>query len=127
MIPTSTTVFNEIYLLTEFMQSDLHRIIVSQQPLTADHIKVFTYQMLRGLKYLHSANILHRDIKPGNLLVNSDCTLKICDFGLARIGCNETYSAQMTQEVVTQYYRAPEILMGAKQYSWLSRRRCAIP
>lgn len=117
IIPTSSTVFNEIYVLTEFMQSDLHRIIVSQQPLTSDHIKVFTYQILRGLKYLHSANILHRDIKPGNLLVNSDCTLKICDFGLARIGCNDTWSSQMTQEVVTQYYRAPEILMGARQYS----------
>jgi nemo like kinase len=117
MLPTASAVFSEIYLLTEFMQSDLHRIIVSQQPLTADHVKVFTYQILRGLKYLHSANILHRDIKPGNLLVNSDCMLKICDFGLARIGCNEMWSSQMTQQVVTQYYRAPEILMGARQYS----------
>ena len=59
------------------MQSDLHKIIVSPQPLTSDHIKVFVYQILRGLKYLHSANILHRDIKPGNLLVNSNCILKV--------------------------------------------------
>lgn len=97
------------------MQSDLHKIIVSSQPLTADHVKVFLYQILRGLKYLHSARILHRDIKPGNLLVNSNCLLKICDFGLARV--EETRSRCMTQEVVTQYYRSPELLMGTKHYT----------
>uniref|UniRef100_A0A914V923 Serine/threonine kinase NLK n=1 Tax=Plectus sambesii TaxID=2011161 RepID=A0A914V923_9BILA len=104
------------YVLTELMQSDLHKIIVSPQPLTSDHVKVFVYQILRGLKYLHSANILHRDIKPGNLLVNSNCILKICDFGLARIW-DPRESVNMTHEVVTQYYRAPELLMGARRYS----------
>ena len=131
------------------MQSDLHKIIVSPQHLSSDHIKVFLYQILRGVKYLHSAKIMHRDIKPGNLLVNSNCVLKICDFGLARYdyisiwswkgNFSYTYSAfatnnlylcwiifrveepdrsrHMTQEVVTQYYRAPEILMGAKHYT----------
>ncbi|XP_051814292.1 serine/threonine-protein kinase NLK isoform X2 [Acanthochromis polyacanthus] len=69
-----------------------------------------------GLKYLHSAGILHRDIKPGNLLVNSNCVLKICDFGLARVEESDE-SRHMTQEVVTQYYRAPEILMGSRHYS----------
>jgi nemo like kinase len=98
------------------MQSDLHKIIVSPQPLTSDHVKVFVYQILRGVKYLHAANILHRDIKPGNLLVNSNCILKICDFGLARIWDSRD-SVNMTHEVVTQYYRAPELLMGARRYS----------
>ena len=80
------------------MQSDLHKIIVSGQLLTTDHVKVFLYQILRGLKYLHSSGILHRDIKPGNLLVNSNCVLKICDFGLAR--CIEPDARRaMTQEV----------------------------
>ncbi|CAG9819024.1 unnamed protein product [Phaedon cochleariae] len=104
------------YVITELLQSDLHKIIISHQPLSPDHIKVFLYQILRGLKYLHSARILHRDIKPGNLLVNSNCVLKICDFGLARVEEPDT-SKHMTQEVVTQYYRAPEILMGAKHYT----------
>ncbi|CAB1348068.1 unnamed protein product [Coregonus sp. 'balchen'] len=104
------------YVVTELMQSDLHKIIVSPQPLSSDHVKVFLYQILRGLKYLHSAGILHRDIKPGNLLVNSNCVLKICDFGLARVEELDE-SRHMTQEVVTQYYRAPEILMGSHHYS----------
>ncbi|KAK2187438.1 hypothetical protein NP493_165g02043 [Ridgeia piscesae] len=98
------------------MQSDLHKIVVSQQPLTSDHVKVFLYQILRGLKYLHSTRVIHRDIKPGNLLVNSNCCLKICDFGLARIE-EPDENCHMTQEVVTQYYRAPEILMGARHYA----------
>ena len=82
--PPHIDFFQEIYMITELMQSDLHKIIVSPQHLSQDHIKVFLYQILRGVKYLHSAKIIHRDIKPGNLLVNSNCVLKICDFGLAR-------------------------------------------
>ncbi|MGH0170685.1 UNVERIFIED_CONTAM: hypothetical protein FKN15_069897 [Acipenser sinensis] len=114
--PPHVDYFEEIYVVTELMQSDLHKIIVSPQPLSSDHVKVFLYQILRGLKYLHSAGILHRDIKPGNLLVNSNCVLKICDFGLARVEELDE-SRHMTQEVVTQYYRAPEILMGSRHYS----------
>ncbi|KAA8594392.1 hypothetical protein FQN60_005226, partial [Etheostoma spectabile] len=114
--PPHIEFFEEIYVVTELMQSDLHKIIVSPQPLSSDHAKVFLYQILRGLKYLHSAGILHRDIKPGNLLVNSNCVLKICDFGLARVEELDE-SRHMTQEVVTQYYRAPEILMGSRHYS----------
>jgi nemo like kinase len=113
--PPHIDFFQEIYVVTELMQSDLHKIIVSHQPLTSDHVKVFLYQILRGVKYLHSVRVLHRDIKPGNLLVNSNCCLKICDFGLARIE-EPDESRNMTQEVVTQYYRAPEILMGTTHY-----------
>ncbi|XP_041347446.1 serine/threonine-protein kinase NLK-like [Gigantopelta aegis] len=114
--PPHIDFFQEIYVVTELLQSDLHKIIVSPQPLTADHVKVFLYQILRGLKYLHSSRVLHRDIKPGNLLVNSNCCLKVCDFGLARID-EPDEAIHMTQEVVTQYYRSPEILMGAKHYT----------
>lgn len=114
--PPHIDYFQELYVITELMQSDLHRIIVSSQPLTPDHVKIFLYQTLRGLKYLHSARILHRDIKPGNLLVNSNCLLKICDFGLARVE-EPNRSRNMTLEVVTQYYRAPELLMGARHYT----------
>jgi mitogen-activated protein kinase 1/3 len=70
--------------------------------------------LLRGLNYLHSANILHRDLKPGNLLVNANCDLKICDFGLARTSRgNEQF---MTEYVVTRWYRAPELLLCCDNY-----------
>uniref|UniRef100_A0A5K3EJC8 Mitogen-activated protein kinase n=1 Tax=Mesocestoides corti TaxID=53468 RepID=A0A5K3EJC8_MESCO len=109
--------FDEVYLLFELMQTDLHKIIVSPQPLSSDHVKIFLYQILRGLRYLHSAGIVHRDIKPGNMLVNSNCLLKICDFGLARMD-DPGNQAQLTTEVVTQYYRSPELLMETSRYSY---------
>ncbi|KAI4365985.1 hypothetical protein MLD38_021916 [Melastoma candidum] len=72
------------------------------------------YMILSGLKYLHSANVLHRDLKPGNLLINANCDLKIADFGLARTtaGADEV----MTEYVVTRWYRAPELLVMHDNY-----------
>ena len=76
---------NDLYLVTEFVDTDLYKLLNSAQFLTTDHIKTFMHQILLGLKYLHSANIIHRDMKPANVLLNEDCTLKICDFGLSRV------------------------------------------
>lgn len=73
--------FQEIYVVFDLMESDLHRIIYTQQELTEEHIRYFLYQILRGLKYIHSANVIHRDLKPSNLLVNEDCHVRIGDFG----------------------------------------------
>ena len=75
--PLSKEYFNDIYLVTELMGSDLHQIITSQQPLTEQHAQYFIYQILIGLKYIHSANVMHRDLKPGNILVNGDCDIKV--------------------------------------------------
>ena len=75
------------------------------------------YQLLRGLKYIHSANVLHRDLKPGNILLNANSELKICDFGLARVA-----SDAMTQYVGTKWYRAPELLLSSSAYTSLSYR-----
>lgn len=74
--------FKNVYIVFDLMETDLHQIISSKQALTDEHIRYFLYQILRGLKYIHSANILHRDLKPSNLLVNENCDLKIGDFGL---------------------------------------------
>lgn len=112
--------FNDVCFLCEYMETDLHKIVISNQPLSIEHVKLFTYQLLRGLKYLHSAGIMHRDLKPGNLLVNSHCLLKICDFGLAR-SCltfkSDEQDPTLTVEVVTQFYRAPELLLGSSFYT----------
>lgn len=82
--PVARKGYNDIYIVTELMETDLHRVIYSKQELSLDHIKYFAYQMLRGLACMHSANVIHRDLKPSNLLLNKDCDLKICDLGLAR-------------------------------------------
>nr|ACN39979.1 unknown [Picea sitchensis] len=79
-----------------------------------DHENYFLYQILRGLKYIHSANVLHRDLKPSNLLLNANCDLKICDFGLARITSETDF---MTEYVVTRWYRAPELLLNSSDYT----------
>jgi len=109
---------DEIYIFMEPMEADLHQIIKSGQKLTNEHVQYFVYQILRGLKYVHSASVVHRDLKPGNLLVNADCELKICDFGLSR-GFSSSAEAPtiMTEYVATRWYRAPEIMLAFRGYN----------
>ncbi|KAJ3229477.1 Mitogen-activated protein kinase [Chytriomyces hyalinus] len=110
--------FNEIYLVQDLMEADLHQIIYSDQSLSDPHLQYFMYQLCRGLKYIHSANVLHRDLKPSNLLVNADCELKICDFGLARgLSGGAEDSGFLTEYVATRWYRAPEIMLRARTYT----------
>lgn len=68
----------------EYCHSDLRKLFKSPIHLTDLHVKTLAYNMLIGLKYLHTAEVLHRDLKPANVLINEDCSVKICDFGLAR-------------------------------------------
>ena len=107
--------YNDVYVMYELMDTDLHQIIRSNQPLSDDHCQYLIYQLLRGLKYVHSANVLHRDLKPSNLLLNANCDLKICDFGLARTG--HVITEFMTEYVVTRWYRAPELLLSCSEYT----------
>ncbi|KAJ7906267.1 CMGC/MAPK protein kinase [Mycena leptocephala] len=81
--PPSIEAFKEVYLIQELMETDMHRVIRTQD-LSDDHAQYFIYQTLRALKALHSADVIHRDLKPSNLLLNANCDLKVCDFGLAR-------------------------------------------
>ncbi|XP_015472260.2 mitogen-activated protein kinase 7-like, partial [Parus major] len=107
------------YVVLDLMESDLHQIIHSSQPLTLEHVRYFLYQLLRGLKYIHSANVLHRDLKPSNLLVNENCELKIGDFGMARgLGADPRQAkAFLTEYVATRWYRAPELLLSLHRYT----------
>ncbi|XWS53224.1 hypothetical protein CRYUN_Cryun11dG0139500 [Craigia yunnanensis] len=114
ILPPEREKFNDVYIAYELMETDLHQIIQSSQPLTDDHCQYFLYQLLRGLKYIHSANVLHRDLKPSNLLLNANCDLKICDFGLARTTSETDF---MTEYVVTRWYRAPELLLNCSEYT----------
>ena len=114
--PVGSTSFRDLYIVTDLFECDLDRIIISDQDLTDSHHQYFLYQILRGLKYIHSANILHRDLKPSNLLVKSNCDLAICDFGLAR-GVPDG-KVLMTDYVVTRWYRAPELLCDNQVSRW---------
>jgi len=113
--PAKKTGFEDIYFVTELMETDLHRVIYSGQKLSDEHIQYFMYQILRGMLNMHSANVMHRDLKPNNILVNKDCKVKICDLGLAR-GFDED-DEQKTTYVVTRWYRAPEVILKASEYT----------
>lgn len=107
----------DVYIVQDLMETDLYKLLKTQQ-LSNDHICYFLYQILRGLKYIHSANVLHRDLKPSNLLINTTCDLKICDFGLARIADPEhDHTGFLTEYVATRWYRAPEIMLNSKGYT----------
>lgn len=99
------------------MEADLHNAI-GQKILKDLHNRYIMYQICKGMKYLHSADVIHRDLKPSNILINSDCSLKICDFGLARsmVADSPDKDVVMTEEVATRWYRAPEVLLGSQTY-----------
>ncbi|KAH7533739.1 hypothetical protein FEM48_Zijuj04G0163600 [Ziziphus jujuba var. spinosa] len=110
MMPPSRRDFKDIYVVFELMESDLHQVIKANDDLTKEHYQFFLYQLLRALKYIHTANVYHRDLKPKNILANANCKLKICDFGLARVAFSDTPTTIFwTDYVATRWYRAPEL------------------
>lgn len=116
--PKAFDTFDCVYLVQELMETDMHRVIRSQK-LSDDHCQYFIYQILRALKALHSVDVIHRDLKPSNLLLNSNCDLKICDFGLARLALIPPLNdkSYLTEYVVTRWYRAPEVMLTFKEYT----------
>jgi len=113
----------DIYVVFDLMETDLHAVI-RMNVLQEIHKKYIVYQILKAMKYIHSGEVLHRDLKPSNILLNSECHVKVADFGLARSiaayakdGYEGDGMEEMTDYVATRWYRAPEILLGAGKYT----------
>ncbi|OMJ77134.1 hypothetical protein SteCoe_23361 [Stentor coeruleus] len=108
----------DIYLVVEFMDTDLHTA-VRGNILEPIHKKYIIYQVFRALKYMHSGLVIHRDLKPANVLLNSECLIKVTDFGMARSisAQREGLNPLLTDYIASRWYRAPEVLLGASNYS----------
>lgn len=131
--PPDTPDFEDVYIVTDLLETDMDRVLRSQQGLSSQHFRYFLYQLLRSVANMHEASVLHRDLKPSNLLCNANCDLVVCDFGLAR-GVSSTEKQppntarpggrdapeddddHLTEYVVTRWYRAPEILGESRYY-----------
>jgi len=139
--PGPHSTFDELYIVMEICDSDLKKLCRTDVTLSPLHINTLLYNLLVGVKYLHSAGIYHRDLKPANCLVNQDCSVKICDFGLSRaIGAEAPLEHERAQQrssggvsaaaavptpsrrhltghVVTRWYRAPELILLQENYT----------
>ncbi|NXC29245.1 MK15 kinase, partial [Campylorhamphus procurvoides] len=110
----------DIYLVFESMETDLHAVIKKGNLLKDIHKCYILYQLLKATKFIHSGNVIHRDQKPSNILLDAECCVKLCDFGLARSLCQlgeEQASPALTEYVATRWYRAPEILLASHSYT----------
>jgi mitogen-activated protein kinase 15 len=98
----------DIYLVFEYMETDLYHAVY-EDILEDIHKKYVLYQMLVGVKYLHDMGLIHRDLKPSNVLLDANCAVKICDFGMARLlrQMETGKDNVMTEGVATRWYRAP--------------------
>eukprot|EP01012_Entosiphon_sulcatum_P041967 TRINITY_DN55888_c0_g1_i1.p1 TRINITY_DN55888_c0_g1~~TRINITY_DN55888_c0_g1_i1.p1 ORF type:complete len:413 (-),score=99.99 TRINITY_DN55888_c0_g1_i1:118-1356(-) len=118
--PRNNSTVGDVYMCMDLMETDLATLIErdrhaapEDRQISAEVAQEFAHQILLGLHAMHSAGVMHRDLKPHNLLVNSDCTLRICDFGMAR---DDDADAEKSEYVVTRWYRSPELLMELKEY-----------
>ena len=106
----------DLYLVFDYMEADLFNVIRANI-LQDIHKKFIIYQTLKALKFIHSADIIHRDLKPSNIFINSDCHVKLGDFGLARtLDHNPHMGGLVTDYVATRWYRAPEMILAAQKY-----------
>ena len=116
LITPASKDFKEFFIVMDLMETDLKSVFKSGQKMTNAHVQYFLYQILRALKHIHAAGVIHRDITPANILVNINCDLKICDFGLARDE-PKAEDKYLTDYVTMRWYRAPELVMESKTYT----------
>eukprot|EP00316_Scyphosphaera_apsteinii_P008378 CAMPEP_0119333476 /NCGR_PEP_ID=MMETSP1333-20130426/85250_1 /TAXON_ID=418940 /ORGANISM="Scyphosphaera apsteinii, Strain RCC1455" /LENGTH=454 /DNA_ID=CAMNT_0007343555 /DNA_START=27 /DNA_END=1388 /DNA_ORIENTATION=- len=122
----SPTGWKDVYLVTRLFDTNLHRVIYSGQPLSDPHVQYILWQLFRALRYMHRAGVVHRDMKPTNILLNRDCELALADLGLARHmqtspmrspQADRPNNGRLTKYVVTRWYRAPELLVQNQRYN----------
>jgi len=115
--PTTYEEFGEVYLTQELMDTNMQRVIDTQE-LSDDHCQYFIYQILRALKAIHSAGVVHRDLQPSSLLLNGNCDLKVCGFGIARPAASiKNDQGLETEYVAMRWYRAPELMLTPKKHT----------
>uniref|UniRef100_A0A8C9PUC5 Mitogen-activated protein kinase 15 n=1 Tax=Spermophilus dauricus TaxID=99837 RepID=A0A8C9PUC5_SPEDA len=110
----------DIYLVFEFMDTDLNAVIRKGSVLEDTHKRFVFYQLLQATRFLHSGHVIHRDQKPSNVLLDANCRVKLCDFGLARSLSNLPEGPEggaLTEYVATRWYRAPEVLLSSPWYT----------
>ncbi|XP_060894792.1 mitogen-activated protein kinase 4 [Labrus mixtus] len=117
-LPRDPTQLSALYIVQECMETDLARLL-EQGPLQTGHATLLFYQLLRGLKFIHSANVLHRDLKPANIFINTDqLLLKIGDFGLARIvDPHYSHKGYLSEGLVAKWYCSPRLLLSPNNYT----------
>jgi len=143
-VPPNPASFDQLCIVMEIADTDMKKLVRTDVTLAAIQINTLLYHLLRGLKYIHSAGIYHRDLKPANCLVDQDCSVKICDFGLARAvalpeqkhlpahpetppgsdgeeekkeTARPALARNLTKHVVTRWYRAPELILLQENYT----------
>jgi cyclin-dependent kinase-like len=109
----------KLYLVFEYVEKNLLELLEEQPSgLSQDLVKSYIFQLCQAIHWCHSHEVIHRDIKPENLLVDARTrTLKLCDFGFARVVGSQTV-IEMTDYVATRWYRAPELLLGSTNYTY---------
>jgi mitogen-activated protein kinase 1/3 len=117
---------NEVYLVTDYLEHDLNKIFNQKSSdLSERRAVTLVYNILLSLKFIHSAGVVHRDLKPANILVNAQCQVKLCDFGLARTlqGADEDEAEKakykkrpLSPVAFTRWYRPPEVILQNREY-----------
>ena len=114
---TSSKHLRKIAMVLEFAEHDLKTLLDLGIDYSQSEVKCLIKQLLNGLSHMHSLFIMHRDLKPNNILLQSNGTIKICDFGQSRKFCEPLSGSLYTPQCTTLYYRAPEMLLDLREYN----------